>query len=141
MPNLSDLELLQKLNADQGFFNFTPEDMKRFKSMPESKQIKEQMKAGRQAREEGFKSARDARDSRANKNLHKDQWKAALSGYASRVEGKDASGEYLTAAQRKDNFKKQKAVSFINGKSDGNKGAGVGKNGALALRAPSQISP
>ena len=62
-------------------------------------------------------------------------------GYASRVEGKDASGEYLTAAQRKDNFKKQKAVSFINGKSDGNKGAGVGKNGALALRAPSQISP
>ena len=141
MPNLSDLELLQKLNADQGFFNFTPEEMKRFKSMPESKQIKEQMKAGRQAREEGFKSARDARDSRANKNLHKDQWKAALSGYASRVEGKDASGEYLTAAQRKDNFKKQKAVSFINGKSDGNKGAGVGKNGALALRAPSQISP
>ena len=59
-------------------------------------------------------------------------------GYASRVEGKDASGEYLTAAQRKDNFKKQKAVSFINGKSDGNKGAGVGKNGALALRAPSK---
>ena len=141
MPNLSDLELLQKLNADQGFFNFTPEEMKRFKSMPEAKQIKEQMKAGRQAREEGFKSARDARDSRANKNLHKDQWKAALSGYASRVEGKDASGEYLTAAQRKDNFKKQKAVSFINGKSDENKGAGVGKGGALALRALSQISP
>ena len=35
-------------------------------------------------------------------------------GYASRVEGKDASGEYLTAAQRKENFKRQ-AVSFING--------------------------
>ncbi len=61
-------------------------------------------------------------------------------GYASRVEGKDASGEYLTAAQRKENFKRQ-AVSFINGKSDENKGAGVGKGGALALRALSQISP
>ena len=62
-------------------------------------------------------------------------------GYASRVEGKDASGGYLTPAQRKENFKKQKAVSFINGKSDGNKGAGVGKNGALALRAPSKDAP
>ena len=61
-------------------------------------------------------------------------------GYASRVEGKDASGEYLTAAQRKDNFKRQ-AVSFINGKSDENKGAGVGKGGALALRAPSKVAP
>ena len=61
-------------------------------------------------------------------------------GYASRVEGMDASGEYLTAAQRKENFKRQ-AVSFINGKSDENKGAGVGKGGALALRALSQISP
>ena len=62
-------------------------------------------------------------------------------GYASRVEGKDASGGYLTPAQRKENFKKQKAVSFINGKSDGYIGAGVGKNGALALRAPSKVAP
>ena len=61
-------------------------------------------------------------------------------GYASRVEGKDASGEYLTAAQRKENFKRQ-AVSFINGKSDEKTGAGVGKGGALALRAPSKVAP
>jgi len=61
-------------------------------------------------------------------------------GYASRVEGKDASGEYLTAAQRKENFKRQ-AVSFINGKSDEKTGAGVGKGGSLALRAPSKVAP
>ena len=70
--------------------------------------------------------------------MHNPKSKFFNGGYASRVEGKDASGGYLTPAQRKENFKKQKAVSFINGKSDGNKGAGVGKNGALALRAPSK---
>ena len=150
MPNLSDLELLQKLNADQGFFNFTPEEMKRFESMPESKQIKAQMKSGIQAREEGFKSARDAGDWRANKNLHKDHWKSALAdtlkakkkkisadslkkgtaldpGYASRVQGKDATGEYLSPEERKQQFKKQKAVSFVNGKSDETKTGGEKK--------------
>ena len=73
-----DLELLQKLNDDQGFFNFTPEEMKRYDSMPESKQITAQMKSGRLAREKGFRDARNARDWRANKDTHEDHWKKAL---------------------------------------------------------------
>ena len=137
-----DLELLQKLNDDQGFFNFTPEEMKRFESMPESKQITAQMKSGRLAREKGFRDARNARDWRANKDTHEDHWKKALgdalkkkqkktkisadslkkgAGYMARVHGKGATGEYLSPEERKVQFKKTKisAEAFKKGSSVG----------------------
>ena len=41
----------------------------------------------------------------------------------------------------RNNVKKQKAVSFVNGKSDGKKGAGVGKKKSTRVGRSSQVSP
>ena len=125
--NLSEVAILKKIN-EGGIESLTPDELEYFAGMEEAKEVKKAL-----ADAAVLKVKAEATGGKINASNFN-------GGYASRVEGMDASGEYLTAAQRKENFKRQ-AVSFINGKSDENKGAGVGKGGAVALRAPSQISP
>ena len=126
--NLSDVAILTKVN-EGGIESLTPDELEYFAGMEEAKEVKKSL-----ADAAVLKVKAEATGGKINASNFN-------GGYASRVEGKDASGEWLTSAQRKENFKKEKAVSFVNGKSDEKKGVGVGKNGSLALREPSKVAP
>ena len=126
--NLSDVAILKKVN-EGGIESLTPDELEYFAGMEEAKEVKKAL-----ADAAVLKVKAEATGGKINASNFN-------GGYASRVEGTDASGEYLTPAQRKENFKKQNAVSFVSGRSSGRNGVGVGKNGSVALREPSKVAP
>ena len=126
--NLSEVAIQKKIN-EGGIESLTPDELEYFAGMEEAKEVKKAL-----ADAAVLKVKAEATGGKINaSNIN--------GGYASRVEGTDASGEYLTPAQRKENFKKQNAVSFVGGRSSERNGVGVGKNGSLAVREPSKVAP
>ena len=126
--NLSEVAILKKVN-EGGIESLTPDELEYFAGMEEAKEVKKALADAAVLKVKAEVTGRKINASNFN------------GGYTSRVEGTDASGEYLTPAQRKENFKNQTAVSFVSGRSSGRNGVGVGKNGSLALRSPSKVAP
>ena len=91
--NLSDVAILKKVN-EGGIESLTPDELEYFAGMEEAKEVKKALADAAVLKVKAEVTGRKINASNFN------------GGYTSRVEGTDASGEYLTPAQRKENFKK-----------------------------------
>ena len=87
--NLSEVAILKKVN-EGGIESLTPDELEYFAGMEEAKEVKKAL-----ADAAVLKVKAEATGGKINASNFN-------GGYASRVEGTDASGEYLTPAQRKE---------------------------------------